>query len=89
MYLTNPTIPELQLLDLPVLVDMLAKQTADYVQLVSGEGFNIRTAAAKESLQNIQAAIESKSKQAGISTDVIPVVLSSPGNDVQGIKEIS
>jgi hypothetical protein len=60
MFLTNPTTKELQLLDLPVLMEMLAKQTTDYIQLFHAEGFTSRTMAARELLHGIQEAIESK-----------------------------
>ena len=89
MFLTNPTISELQLLDLPVLVDMLAKQTTDYVQLISEEGFTARTTAAKESIQNIQAAIEAKRTAGKFPIDTIPVANPPFDNNIQGIQKIS
>ena len=89
MFLTNPTIPELQLLDLPVLVDMLAKQTEDYVQLISEEGFTTRSAAAKISIQNIQAAIEAKRTATILPIDTIPIVSSPVDTNIQGIQKIS
>ena len=60
MFLTNPTVDELQLLDVPVLMEMLSKQTTDYIQLFDEEGFTSRTLAARELLHSIQDAIESK-----------------------------
>jgi len=89
MFLTNPTISELQLLDLPVLVDMLSGQTADYVQLISDEGFTSRAAAAKETLKNIQAAIEAKRNAANLSVNVTPIVNSPIDNNIQGIQKLS
>jgi len=89
MFLTNPTVAELQLLDLPVLVDMLAKQTADYVQLVSEEGFSPKSAAAKEVLQNIQAAIERKKSVVAANYEA-GSMLTAPANEkIQGIQKIS
>jgi hypothetical protein len=60
MFLSSPTPAELQMLDLPVLMEMLTHQTADYIQLIKDEGFTSRTFAARELLHNIQASIESK-----------------------------
>jgi len=60
MFLTNPTAAELHLLDVPVLMEMLYKQTNDYIQFYNDEGFTSRTLAAKELLHRIQEAIESK-----------------------------
>ena len=66
MFLTNPTADELRLLDFQVLMEMLSKQTTDYIQFFNGEGFTSRTLAARELLHNIQEAIEFK-RQSGIS----------------------
>jgi len=76
MFLTNPTTAELQLLELPVLMEMLAKQTTDYIQFFNEEGFTSRTLAARELLHGIQEAIESK-RLSGISlietaTSILP-----------------
>lgn len=60
MFYTNPTIVELKLLDLSNLMEMLTKQTEDYIQFIKDEGFTSRTLSARELLQNIQEAIESK-----------------------------
>ena len=89
MYLTSPTIPELQLLDMPALVDMLSKQTTDYVQLLSEEGISPKSAAAKEVLQNIQAAIESKKSAAVINYEAAPVLTAPANEKIQGIQKIS
>lgn len=89
MFLTNPTIPELQLLDMPVLVDMLSKQTADYVQLLSEEGFGPKSAAAKEVLQNIQAAIESKRSAVATNNEAVSILTTPTNENIQGIQKIS
>ena len=87
MFLTNATISELQLLDIPLLVEMLAQHTTDYVQLIKEEGFTARTAAAKQALLNIQSAIENKKMLSTTSLPATPLV-SSPANDtIQGIQK--
>jgi hypothetical protein len=60
MFLTLPTIHELQALDLPVLIDMLVQQTAIYTKMLTREGFSAPTETCKELIINIQAAIEAK-----------------------------
>jgi len=89
MFLTSATVSELQLLDLTLLVDMLSKQTKDYIQVLSEEGFTARTAAAKEALMNIQAAIESKKNAATLSFTTTPVVSSPVHVNSQGTPKIS
>ena len=60
MFLTTPTIEELQILDVPVLLDMLGKETSIYLKLLQEEGFSDIAMACKGTLVNIQAAIEIK-----------------------------
>ena len=76
MFLTNPTTTELRLLDLPVLMEMLAKQTTDYIQFFHAEGFTSRTMAAREFLHGIQEAIESKilseHSMVGTASSILP-----------------
>ena len=60
MFLTNPTVDELQKLDLPVLFDMLAYQTGLHFKQLKVEGISSSTDATKELILNLQAAIEIK-----------------------------
>ena len=60
MFLTTPTIEELQILDMPVLMDMLAYQTSLHVQLLKSEGLTHTAKICKDCIQNIQDAIEMK-----------------------------
>lgn len=60
VFLTNPTIEELQNLEIPVLVDMLAYQTGLHLQLLKTEGMSSATDACKELITNIQVVIETK-----------------------------
>ena len=89
MFLTPATVSELQLLDLTLLVDMLAKQTTDYIKALSEEGFTARTAAAKEALMNIQAAIEGKQNAVNLSFTTTPVIPSPVHTNSQGSQKIS
>jgi hypothetical protein len=71
MFLTLPTIHELQALDLPILIDMLVQQTAIYTKMLTKRGFSGPTETCKELIVNIQAAIEAKrsEKKPGKSSD--------------------
>lgn len=60
MFLTNPTVEELTLLDLTVLTDMLTTQTETYLELLRLEGNSTRTNAQMELVNNIQAVIEAR-----------------------------
>ncbi len=60
MFLSNPTISELKLLDLSSLMEMLSHQTEAYIKLFNEEGFTARTISARELLHNVQEAIELK-----------------------------
>lgn len=62
VFLTIPTINELRALELPVLIDMLVKQTAIYTKMLR-QGFAGPTDALKDLIVNIQAAIEAKRKE--------------------------
>ena len=60
MFLTNPTIAELQALEMPVLIDMLAYQTNLHIQLLKEEGLTATTKTCKACMEDIQAVIELK-----------------------------
>ena len=60
MFLTPPTVEELQQSDLPELVDMLSTQAAEYSRLIKIEGVTSRTIAIRDFILNIQAAIDAK-----------------------------
>ena len=60
MYLHNPSIPELHLLELPVLIEMLSQQTAEYLNLLKEEGYTARTLAMREAVTNMQGVIQQK-----------------------------
>ena len=60
MFLMPPTVEELQESDLPDLIDMLSKQTTEYSRLLRIEGSGLKSAAIKEMILNIQAAIDAK-----------------------------
>jgi len=71
MFLTPPTIGELQNLDLPTLIDMLVKQTAFYTSLVKDEGFSGQSDACRQTINNIQAAIEFRQNLEKQTTETI------------------
>ena len=60
MFLTPPTAEELKQSELPELIDMLAKQSAEYTRLLKQEGASFKTAAIKDMIVNIQTAIATK-----------------------------
>lgn len=60
MFLTPPTVEELQHSDLSELVDMLSKHAAEYSRLTKMEGVTSRTIAIENLILNIQAAIDVK-----------------------------
>ena len=60
MFLSTPTVEELLQSELPDLVDMLAKQTAEYTHRFKQEGITPNTAVIKEMIKKIQAAIDIK-----------------------------
>lgn len=60
MFLTPPTLEELNQSDLPDLVDMLSKQSIDYSRIIKLEGITSKSNAIRELILNIQTAIESK-----------------------------
>ena len=73
MYLHNPSISELHLLELPVLIEMLSKQTAEYLNLLKEEGYTARTLAMRDAVTDMQGVIQQKinaekrrSKQEGL-----------------------
>jgi hypothetical protein len=73
MFLTIPAIGELQNLDSFVLIDMLAKQTAYYTNLIKDEGFSDRSESCRQIIGNIQAAIEiSKDLKKNVTGDPSP-----------------
>ena len=80
MFLTTPSVIELQMLELPVLLQMLNQQTADYIQLLKEEGFCTRTTAVKQFLDNIQEAIQAKRVTEQEKTSIVPI----EGNVIPG-----
>lgn len=60
MYLHNPSIQELQMLDLSLLIEMLSHQTAEYLNLLKEEGYTARTLAMREAVTNMQVVIQQK-----------------------------
>jgi len=70
MFLTNPTIEELQELDLPVLLDMLTYQSAIHSKLAKSDGTSGIANTSQQLIINIQTAIQRKkrSETTGILT---------------------
>ena len=60
MYLTSPTLDELMLLDVPLLSEMLHKQTQDFVKFLKEEGVTSRSEALKQFIWNIELAMVRK-----------------------------
>ena len=60
MFLSTPTIEELQTLELPTLIEMLVEETVAYIKLIERDGFSHKSNACKEAIINLQAAIEAK-----------------------------
>ncbi len=60
MYLSAPTLQELQQSELPELVDMLSKQAAEYSRLIKIEGVTSKTIAIRDLIINIQTVINAK-----------------------------
>jgi len=60
MFLTPPTVEELQQSDLPELIDMLSKQATEYSRLTKIEGVTSKTVAIRDFILNIQAVIDAK-----------------------------
>ena len=54
------TMSEYQNLELSTLVDLLAQKTLSYIRLIKEEGFSERASQCKETIVDIQAAIEAK-----------------------------
>jgi hypothetical protein len=77
MFLTAPTIKELQALELPQLIDMLTAQTFDYVEQFKREGFSFEAYNLRENILNIQAAIEIKKNLAKNNSNRDPDVSST------------
>ena len=66
MFLSPPTLEELKQSDLTDLVDMLARQTAEYTRIFKLEGISANSVAVRDLILNIQAAI--KEKKSGNNT---------------------
>ena len=62
VFLTCPTIEELQNLDMSLLMDMLVSETDSYAKIFVAEGFTEKLIHHREIIQNLQAAIEIKRK---------------------------
>ncbi|MBC7946830.1 MAG: hypothetical protein H7Y42_03045 [Chitinophagaceae bacterium] len=58
--LTTPTVQQLQAFELSYLLDMLVRETSIYTKLISIEGITSHSRASKETIINIQAAIDRK-----------------------------
>ena len=69
MFLTTPTIEELQHLDMSTLMDMLAYQTKLHFTLLKTDGVNNTAQICRDSIINIQLAIEFKRKGESNTTD--------------------
>jgi hypothetical protein len=67
--LTALSIEELQKLDMPVLVDMLAYQTSIYLRLMKSSGVQDTIQVYKDSIANIQSAIHIKKDLENNSTN--------------------
>jgi hypothetical protein len=81
MFLTTPTIEELQSLELATLMDMLAYQTNLHTQLLKQEGISNTTSMCKQCIKNIQAVIEMKRQMKKNSTNT--------GTDISYIRNIA
>jgi len=68
MLLTTPTIAELQSLELPSLMDMLAQQTAFYTKHIKDFGFTHSSESQRQLIVDIQAAIKLKESNTGQAT---------------------
>ena len=62
MFLTPPTLEELNQSDLPDLFDMLSNQSIEYSRIIKLEGITSKSNAIRELILNIQTAIESKKR---------------------------
>ena len=62
MFLTPPTLEELNQSDLPDLFDMLSNQSIEYSRIIKLEGITSKSNAIRELTLNIQTAIESKKR---------------------------
>jgi hypothetical protein len=62
MFLTNPTVEELQALDLPVLLDMLSYQSAIHSKLAKSDGTSGIADTSQQLIINIQTAIQRKKR---------------------------
>ena len=69
MFLTNPTIEELEALDMSTLLDMLTYQTALLLKLAKSDGVSGTIQASKNLITDIQAAIGMKRQFEKNSTD--------------------
>jgi hypothetical protein len=69
MFLTSPSIAELQKLDMSLLLDMLVYHTSLHFKLLKTEGASITTQACKEFIINLQTAIEMKKKSENSAKD--------------------
>jgi hypothetical protein len=67
-------------------MEMLTKQTEDYIQFIKDEGFTSRALSARELLHNIQEAIEFKQASEKMTIEKASVV-PTQSNNVQGISK--
>lgn len=63
MFLSTPTPEELKQSDLPDLLDMLARQTAEYTRIFKKEGISPNAITVRELIQKIQVAIQEKKSE--------------------------
>ena len=60
MFLSIPTIEELQSLELSTLIDMLVEETVAYTKIIERDGFSHKSKACMEAIVNLQIAIEAR-----------------------------
>ena len=77
MFLSNPTIEELEALDMSTLLDMLTYQTALHLKLAKSDGVSGTVQSSKDLVTDIQAAIEIKRRFEKNSAGPSPGISSS------------
>lgn len=82
MSLSNPTVADLLLLDLPILIEMLLEETSNHAHLLSTEGLGIDTTEARVRVLNLQTAIEIKRASANQPVQPPPAVGGDEGRDL-------
>ena len=82
MFLSTPTIEELQSLELPTLIDMLVEETVTYIKVIERDGFTNISNACKETIIKLQAAIEARQNFEKKQPDVPQNISSSKQNSL-------